>query len=169
MVVTEPPISALARQVVAHLRENGSTVATAESLTAGLIAATIASVPGASSVLRGGLITYATDLKQTLAGVEESVLAAEGAVSQTTATQLARGARERCGADVGVSATGVAGPTSQEGKPVGTVWIALADGSGVLSQKLSLSGDREAIRTGTVAAVLRLILAGAECDEGSER
>lgn len=154
------PAEALAAQVVELLRAKGETLATAESLTAGLIAATVAGVPGASAVLRGGLITYSSDLKHELAGVESTVLTQDGAVSRRTAEQLAQGARLRCHADFGVSATGVAGPTSQEGKPVGTVWIALAEADGVTAHELQLSGDREKIRTDTVAAALALVLAG---------
>ncbi len=162
-------LEAIAAQVVTALRGAGETLATAESLTAGLIASTLAGVPGASTVLRGGLIAYASDLKHELAGVEDSVLAEDGAVSQRTAEQLARGARVRCSADLGISATGVAGPASQEGKPVGTVWIALADADTVAVQELLLSGDRLAIRHGTVAAALRLVLTRQECGEPGSR
>lgn len=153
----------MAAHVVAALAVSGVTLATAESLTAGLIAATVGGVPGASAVLRGGLITYATDLKHHLAGVDESVLAQDGAVSQRSAEQLAQGARSRCRADLGVSATGVAGPESQEGKPAGNVWIALADAEHVETRELNLAGDRQQVRVGTVAAVLQLVLESAEC------
>lgn len=114
---------AAARAVVRHGTDAGLTVATAESLTAGLVAATVAAVPGASVVLRGGLVVYATELKHDLAGVDAALLAARGPVDPVVVGQLARGAARRCGADVGVGVTGVAGPEPQDGHPVGEVWI----------------------------------------------
>ncbi|MBF6335854.1 nicotinamide-nucleotide amidohydrolase family protein [Nocardia abscessus] len=134
------------------------TVATAESLTAGLLAATIAGVPGASAVLRGGLVVYATDLKHSLAGVDAEVLATEGPVAASTAEQLAVGARTRCGADWGVGLTGVAGPDSQDGHPVGTVFLGLAGPGHTEVMRLKLSGDRWTIRIGaTHTAVSELL------------
>lgn len=112
-----------AHRVVADGTSAGLTVATAESLTAGLVAATVATVPGASAVLRGGLVVYTTALKHDLAGVDADLLAARGPVDPDVAGQLARGAAQRCGADVGVGVTGVAGPDPQDGHPVGEVWI----------------------------------------------
>ncbi|GGK41806.1 CinA family protein [Nocardia camponoti] len=146
-------------ELVAALIAASQTVATAESLTAGLIAATIADVPGASAVLRGGLIVYATDLKHQLAGVSEEVLATDGPVSATTAVQLAQGARTRCGADWGIGITGVAGPDSQDGHPVGTVYLGLAGAEQSTVIGLKLAGDRATIRTGAVAAAVRELLA----------
>ncbi|WP_174188369.1 CinA family protein [Nocardia barduliensis] len=134
------------------------TVATAESLTAGLLAATIAGVPGASAVLRGGLVVYATDLKHSLAGVEAETLATEGPVAASTAEQLAVGARTRCRADWGVGLTGVAGPDSQDGHPVGTVFLGLAGPGHTEVMRLKLSGDRWTIRIGaTHTAVSELL------------
>lgn len=146
------------------------TVATCESLTAGLVAATLASVPGASAVLRGGLITYATDAKHTLAGVDADLLARRGAVDPDVAAQMARGARLACGASIGLSCTGVAGPDPQDGMPVGTVFLALDRGdldredSAPIVQRLALAGDRETIRRDTVEAGLRLLLAALPAD-----
>lgn len=139
----------------------GLTIACAESLTAGLVCATIADVPGASRVLRGGLVVYATDLKRSLAGVDPHLLAEHGAVSQPTAEMLADTVRARCGADVGVATTGVAGPDPQEGHPPGLVWIAMATSSGVESHKLTLTGGRREIREQAVTAVLELALTAA--------
>lgn len=115
--------SRTAADLVATAGAAGVTVATAESLTAGLLAATVAEIPGASAVLRGGLIVYATELKHVLAGVDAALLARRGPVDPEVAGQLARGAAQRCGADLGVGVTGVAGPDSQDGHPVGEVWI----------------------------------------------
>lgn len=100
------------------------TIGTAESLTAGLLAATITEVPGSSAVLRGGIVCYATELKATLVGVDADLLAREGPVHPTVAAELAAGARQRCGADVGIGLTGVAGPDSQHGHKPGTVFVA---------------------------------------------
>ncbi|WP_019203343.1 CinA family protein [Tsukamurella sp. 1534] len=144
-----------ARALVEALAARGQTVASAESLTAGLFAATVAEVPGASAVLRGGLIVYATDLKATLAGVPPDLLDRVGPVHPDTAAALADGARARCGADWGVGLTGVAGPTEQDGVPVGTVHLGIAGPSGTTVTSLALDGDRAAVRRGAVAAALR--------------
>ncbi|WP_137724826.1 CinA family protein [Prescottella subtropica] len=147
-----------AHDVVAVLRRRGETVATAESLTAGLLAATIAGVPGASTVLRGGLIVYATDLKETLAGVDAGVLAHDGPVARRTAAQLAEGAAERCGADWGVGLTGVAGPDPQDGHRPGTVFLGIAGPDGTEVTELDLPGDRWGIRIGSVRAAVSGLL-----------
>ncbi|BDT88159.1 CinA family protein [Nocardia cyriacigeorgica] len=150
-----------AAELVAALTAAGQTVATAESLTAGLLSATIAGVPGASAVLRGGLVVYATDLKHSLAGVAADVLATEGPVAASTAEQLAVGARTRCGADWGVGLTGVAGPDRQGGYPAGTVFLGLAGAGHTEVMRLKLSGDRWNIRLGAartaVAELLRCV------------
>ena len=147
-----------AAELVGALRELGHTVATAESLTAGLVAATIAGVPGASTVLRGGLVVYATDLKHTLAGVGEHVLATEGPVAASTAEQLAVGARETCRADWGIALTGVAGPDPQDGIDVGTVFLGFAGPGHTEVVRLKLTGDRWNIRsTATHTAVRELL------------
>jgi nicotinamide-nucleotide amidase len=108
------------------LSERGETMAVAESLTGGLVCATLVDVPGASATFRGGLIVYATDLKASLAGVSAALLADQGPVDGEVAVQLAEGARRRCGADWGLATTGVAGPEPQGGQPAGTVWIGIA-------------------------------------------
>lgn len=143
--------------LVARLRRLGQTVATAESLTAGMVAAEIASVPGASSVLRGGLIVYATELKARLAGVDEGLLAEHGAVHPDVAKQLAEGARERCGATWGLGLTGVAGPDPQDGIAPGTVYVAVAGPPGVEVRRLELAGERNQVRESSVTAVLELL------------
>lgn len=144
---------------VEYLHSRGWTLATAESLTAGLLAATVAEVPGASGVLRGGLVVYASELKTTLAGVPEDMLARHGAVSAETACSLADGAARRCGADVGIGLTGVAGPDRQEGHPVGTVHLGIRiPGAAPWAVALSLAGDRSAIRSGACFAALDLLV-----------
>ncbi len=143
--------------LVARLRELRQTVATAESLTAGMVAAELASVPGASAVLRGGLIVYATELKAKLAGVDEELLAEHGAVHPDVAAQLAVGARERCEATWGLGLTGVAGPDPQDGVAPGTVYVAVAGPPGVEVRRLALAGSRNQVREGSVTAVLELL------------
>src|SRR6266480_3056648 len=101
--------------VLHALVERGETLAVAESLTGGLLAATLVDVPGASKAFRGGLVVYATDLKHRLAGVPESLLAERGPVDPDVALALAAGARHACGADWGLATTGVAGPEPQGG------------------------------------------------------
>lgn len=145
-------------ELVVKLRALGQTLATAESLTGGLLAATIVDVPGSSRVLRGGLIVYATDLKHSLAGVDADLLSREGPVSPGVAVALARGARHRCRCTWGISTTGVAGPTSQDGVRVGTVFVAIA-GPHEAVQELSLTGDRSTIRAATVSGALALLAA----------
>jgi len=142
--------------VVETLRARGETLAVAESLTGGLLAATIVDVPGASKVFRGGLVVYATDLKHKLAGVDPGLLASLGPVDPSVAAQLAAGARERCESTWGLATTGVAGPNPQDGKPVGMVFIAVSGPASAVEQ-LSLSGDRPGIRRAAVAAALALL------------
>ena len=139
------------------LAQRGATVAVAESLTGGLLGAALSRRPGSSATFRGGFIAYATDLKQSAAGVPAAVLAEHGAVAPETALALARGARDRTGATWGIATTGVAGPTEQEGKPVGTVHVAVSgpDQEQVLS--LRLPGDRQRVRLLAVTSALDLL------------
>jgi nicotinamide-nucleotide amidase len=136
------------------LAERQWTLATAESATAGLIAARITSVPGASAVFRGGAVVYATDLKTSMLDVPAEVLA-EGVVGETTALFMAEGAAARLGADVAVAVTGSAGPDAQD-RPVGTMVIAVHTPEGSGTRVLNLPGDRERVRTYTTTAALQL-------------
>ena len=149
----------IASTAVAALKARAETLATAESLTGGLVAATLVEIPGVSAVFRGGLVVYATDLKHALAGVPESLLKERGPVDPDVARALAEGARERCGADWGLATTGVAGPEPQDGKPVGLVYIAVAGPPGTVVRELRLTGSRASIRTESVTAVLSLLAA----------
>lgn len=153
--MTDPLTAAVpARRLVEALDAAGQTMATAESLTAGLLAATVAGVPGASAVLRGGVVVYATDLKHVLGGVDVDELAANGPVAAATAETMAVAVRERCAADWGVSLTGVAGPDDQDGQPVGTVYLGIAGPAGVEAIRLALAGDRWAIRLGAAGTAV---------------
>ena len=145
---------ASALRLVHVLADAGLTVATCESLTGGLVGATITSIPGASAVFRGGLITYASDLKAALAGVDAQWIAEHGVVNDTTARQMATGCAHTCQADLGLACTGGAGPDRQDGQRPGTVHIAVAHDAQVFTRQLSLSGEREAVRLGTVSALL---------------
>jgi nicotinamide-nucleotide amidase len=145
-----------ADQVVVDLIARGLTVATGESLTAGLVAATLAEVPGCSAVLQGGVIAYQREVKSALLGVTAEELS-HGVVSQQVAVAMARGAARVTGAQMGIGTTGVAGPDAHEGQPVGTVWVAVSLPERVEARQLHLAGDREAIRRQTVVAVLDLI------------
>lgn len=152
--------SRLAADLVARLAARRETVATAESLTGGLIGALLTAVPGASRVYRGGVISYATELKADLAGVSPDTLERWGPVAATTAEEMAVGVAHRCAARYGLSATGVAGPDSQQGHPVGRVFVGLADAvTGQTSvREHRLSGGRAAIRRTTAELALGLLL-----------
>jgi len=144
--------------VVSELVSRGQTLAVAESLTGGLLAATLVEVPGVSKVFRGGLVVYATDLKATLAGVDQTLLAERGPVDPDVARELAAGAARVCGADWGLSTTGVAGPEPQDGVTVGTVFVGLTGPANVKRVLgLRLNGDRATIRAQAVAAALGLL------------
>ena len=158
--------SALAASIVAELTRRGQTLASAESLTGGMLGALITDVPGASASYLGGVISYATSLKTTLAGVDEATLAKLGPVAACTAAEMARGVARRCNADWGLATTGVAGPEAQDGHPVGQVFIAVSDRSGEVLRvrELSLHGDRAEIREQAAAAGLALLAEALELD-----
>jgi nicotinamide-nucleotide amidase len=157
LVATDRTAPAVAR-LVEVLRARGESVAAAESLTAGLFCATLAEVPGASAVLRGGVVVYATDLKAVLAGVPGELLAAHGPVSPETAAALAEGVRDRCTADWGIGLTGVAGPDPVDGHGPGRVYLGISDGHRTDVVELALPGDRAAIRRAAVDAAVTGLL-----------
>lgn len=148
----------VAGAAVRELDARKLTLAVAESLTGGLLASTFVEIPGVSSVFRGGLVVYATDLKHALAGVPDELLAERGAVDGDVALALAAGARTRCGADYGVATTGVAGPDPQDGKPVGTVFVAVAGPTDSAVRELALGGSRNEIRDGAVRSACALLV-----------
>ncbi|MFI6559725.1 CinA family protein [Streptomyces sp. NPDC050534] len=159
-------MSPAAADVVRLLTVRGETLAVAESLTGGLVAADITTVPGASKAFRGSVTAYATELKHELLGVDAALLAQRGAVDPQVAAQMAAGVRKALGADWGLATTGVAGPEPQDGKPVGTVFVAVAGPLGSHShsagggkvEALRLNGDRAEIRMESVRSVLALLL-----------
>jgi nicotinamide-nucleotide amidase len=149
----------VAADAVEALRAAGASIATAESLTGGLVCATLVSVPGASDVVRGGVVAYAAEVKVATLGVPQELVDERGTVDPDVAAAMATGVRDRLGATYGVSTTGVAGPGPSEGKPAGTVHVALAGPDGVETRPLQLSGDRDEIRAGTVDALLSWLVA----------
>jgi len=145
-------------RLVGLLVASGRTLATAESLTGGALAARVVDVPGASAAFRGGVVAYATELKAHLLGVDTVLLARRGAVDPDVALAMAAGVRARLGADVGVSTTGVAGPDPQDGVAPGTVYVAVDDGSGEPRVRLvRVEGPRGAVRAASVEAALGLL------------
>ena len=132
-------------------------MAVAESLTGGLVGAALTEVAGASAVIRGGVLAYATDLKAAVLGVDEALLARAGPVDAEVAGQMADGVRALMGATYGLATTGVAGPDEVDGKPVGTVYIAVAGPGSSRMKALSLSGGRAEVRAQSVQAVLALL------------
>ena len=134
-----------------HLLEgSGETVATCESITGGLICGALTSVPGSSEVVRGGLITYATDLKTLLAGVGADLISTHGVVSAEVARAMAEGVRQVCRADWGVAVTGVAGPGPSEGVPAGTVWLSVVGPDAWVTRETHEDGDRAQVRAAVV-------------------
>jgi len=151
-------ILALSTEAIALLIARSDTLATAESLTGGMVAVALTSVPGASAAFRGGVVSYATDLKAALLGVPADLLARHGAVHPEVAVAMAEGACDRLEASVGVATTGVAGPEPADGQPVGTVHIAVTADGATATRALALSGDRHQIRVATVEQALGLLV-----------
>jgi len=148
-----------AERAGALLRQLGWKLATAESLTGGLLGARITAVAGSSDYYLGGVISYATAVKHSLLGVGMDVLDRHGAVSEETAAAMASGVRELFGADLALSTTGVAGPATQDGQPVGTLCVGVADSSGVRAFRLAgPAGGREAVRDWAADQALRLLV-----------
>ena len=148
----------IAKTAIRLLTECGMTVSTCESLTGGLICATLVDVPGASAAVRGGLITYQTDTKPLLADVDAALIAEKGVVSAEVARAMAEGVRRKMNADIAVSATGMASPGNPDEPPAGTVFVGIASAKGVRDIPLRLTGDRMDIRRQTVKAALEAIL-----------
>lgn len=169
-------------EIVQRCGHRGLTLSTAESLTAGALASRIAEVPGASAALLGGVVAYSNQVKQRVLGVDPGLLESRGAVDGAVAAQMAHGAAQSCGTDIGIATTGVAGPERHQGKDVGTVYLGLAcrydvvqrlgltapghcmqheqevDGEWLtVSLLLDLDGDRAAIREASVVAALELL------------
>lgn len=154
------PITVLSARLGEHMRRFNAQVSTAESCTGGGIAEAITRVSGSSAWFEAGYVTYSNRQKTRQLGVPEVLFGQVGAVSQEVVEAMVRGAQAASGARFAVAVSGVAGPDGgSPAKPVGTVWLAWADGSRVCSERRHFDGDREAVRRQTVAASLRGLLA----------
>lgn len=153
----------LCSDVLSGLKASGLTLATAESLTGGGIGAALTSVPGASEVYRGGVVSYVNEIKESVLGVSSEILARYGAVSPWTAGAMASGVRKLMNADVAVSVTGLAGPGGDEfGHSVGTVFIGYEDQRRSMVVECHFEGNRDDIRRRTICTALELILKNIE-------
>lgn len=148
----------LASALQAELLRRSLMLATAESLTGGRLGDVLSAAPGASDTYLGGVISYATAVKQSVLGVSEATVEQHGVVSAECAEEMALGVRRLTGADYAVSTTGVAGPATQEGKPIGLVFLGVAGPDGVHSERLNFEGDRAQIREQVVKAAIDLVL-----------
>lgn len=157
---------AVAATLLAELVGRSATIATAESLTGGALGDLVSAAPGASDAYLGGVVAYASSVKQNVLGVSADTVATHGVVSAECASEMALGVRSLVGADYAVSTTGVAGPAEQEGKPVGLVFIAVAGPNGVVTRGLNLDGDRREIRQKTcleaIAATISAVTGAAD-------
>lgn len=153
-----------AKELIDLMAKRSVTLATCESITGGGIGAALTSVPGASKVYRGSLVTYAKDLKAALAGVDEELIETEGVINELTAVQMALGAQSRCNADWAVATTGVAGPTEVDGVKVGTVWFAVVGPAPGMSPRPKYTelkhfeGDRQDIRAAAIDHAVAMLL-----------
>ncbi len=153
---------ALEEQILAAFTAKGLTLATAESCTGGLLADLLTNVPGSSDYFVGGVVSYSYNAKEILLGVDHSTLIREGAVSEAVARQMAEGIRARLAADVGIGITGVAGPGGgSPDKPVGLVWIGLADASGSRAECYLWGADRGGNKRLSTEAAMKMLLAWA--------
>ena len=154
----------LAERLVQRLRERSWSIATGESLTAGLVSSTIASVPGCSVVLRGAVVAYAPEVKTEVLNVPVELLR-QGIVTEEVARALAQGARSRLGATVGVGTTGAAGPDDHDGMPVGTACIAVCRPWGERVRTVRVTGDRSQVRHAVTQAAMEAALEILEAGE----
>ena len=152
-------LKTVSADVVRVFLEKNLTLGTAESLTGGMIAASVAGVSGASAVLMGGVVSYDSRVKHEVLGVEQAIIDTVGVVSEPCARQMAEGARKVLKTDVAVSATGIAGPTGGTPEtPVGTVFIGVSSLSGTRVDECHFEGDRQSVREQSAAHALRMAL-----------
>lgn len=148
---------ATTESLVGDLGSRGITLATAESLTGGELGALISAIPGASQTYVGGVVSYATEVKVDVLGVDQQTVDTVGVVSEECAAQMATGVRDLLKADIGVSTTGVAGPQPQEDKPVGLAYVGVAHGVDVRVKEVNAEGSRWEIRRAVVSAAMDLL------------
>lgn len=149
-------IRAITQAAAEKLKSKGAMLATAESCTGGWIAKALTDLPGSSAWFAGGVVSYSNQAKADLLGVRPATLEEDGAVSESVVCEMAAGARQKLGAQIGVAVSGIAGPDGgTDSKPVGTVWIAWAAGDDIVARHFCFAGNREAVREQTVVAALR--------------
>jgi PncC family amidohydrolase len=158
MTASGADLDELALRVLDLARGGGRTLATAESLTGGMLGAALTSVPGSSDAYVGGVVSYAIEVKTAVLSVPEAVIADHGVVSAECAAAMAEGVRTLTGADLALATTGVAGPGPKDGVAAGTVWVAVASADDTATAGLSLDGSRDDVRRGACAGVLDLAL-----------
>jgi len=152
-------IEKLAKQLGEHLKKHGLKLVTAESCTAGGLAFAVTAVPGSSEWFERGFVTYTNEAKQTMLGVSSELFSKHGAVSGEVAEAMAQGALKNSESDIAVSITGIAGPGGgTKDKPVGIVWIAMADKAGVRSVCHHFKGDRQSVREQSIETALKGLL-----------
>ncbi len=148
----------LAGIVLNRARALGLRIGTAESCTGGLVGGRLTEIPGSSDVFEGGVVCYSNELKTVLLGVDPALIQSDGAVSESVARAMAVGAVRALRVDLAVAVTGIAGPDGgTEAKPVGTVWLALADGSSVEARRVQIPGDRHNVRVRAAQAALAML------------
>ncbi|KAK4221120.1 putative competence/damage-inducible protein CinA [Podospora fimiseda] len=168
-VSSEETPTSLMKEILSLLSATQSTLSVAESLTGGLLAASITSVPGVSSIFRAGIISYATEIKQSHLCVNPDLIACHGVIHRDVAEQMATGVRKSTASDWGVGTTGVAGPSKQDGKDVGTVYVGVSYKDGRVWQKgFRFDGDRQEIREKTVLEGLRMLRDAARVVQGED-
>lgn len=167
--MSEPILRDLAARMLAELARLGGTLATAESLTGGQLAAAVTAVPGASAAYVGGVVSYATSVKISVLGVPADLVATDGVISPACALAMARGVAALTGASYAVSTTGVAGPDRQEDHPAGTVHVAVLTPSGHRLLALQLTGDRAAVQEATCRTALSALTGMLLGEEGALR
>lgn len=157
--MADDPLVTLAARVGERCLAAAARIATVESCTGGLIGHLLTEVPGSSVYYLGGFVTYSDEAKQTMVGVSAEVLSAHGAVSAQTAMAMATGGRDRTGADLGISVTGIAGPDGGTAtKPVGLTYVAVADATGGEVRRFTWSGSRQENKRSSAQAALELVL-----------
>ena len=151
-------VQELASSLIKKLQENNLTIAVAESLTGGLVAASLTEIPGASKVFKGSITAYADEIKQSVLNVKEETILKFTSISEQVALEMAINVRTIMKSDIGISTTGVAGPEKSAGFAPGLVFVAISIGDHNMCQKLEITGDRSKIRNQTVHEILQLTL-----------
>ena len=151
-------VQELASSLIKKLQENNLTIAVAESLTGGLVAASLTEIPGASKVFKGSITAYADEIKQNILNVKDETITNFTSISEQVALEMAINVRTIMKSDIGISTTGVAGPEKSAGFAPGLVFVAISIGDHNMCQKLEITGDRSKIRNQTVHEILQLTL-----------